>query len=124
MGFIEPSSFHEIDIFVRQLPALLVDARQKRYSPQLLRDFILEKLDGGKLRLLMCTSCKAKLFVDKSPKYSLVSVCPVCVSGVLEVAKDEAKILKTALNAGKPKQSAPGRIDSGDAVIKLNPGKM
>ncbi len=103
LGFIEPSSFHQVDEFVSQLPTLLADARQRIYSPELLRDFILKELDGGKLHILKCSSCNARLFVDKLPRYSMVSLCPVCIGGLLRVAQDEAKILKAAINQGRPK---------------------
>jgi len=111
LGFIEPSSFAQIDNFVSQLPHLLADVRQKNYSPELLRNYILETLSGGTLRTLMCTVCNTRFTVDKPSKYSLGYYCPVCFGSLIKVVQDEVTILKAALPKEQPKQWVLRRRD-------------
>lgn len=123
LGFVEPSSYSEIEKFVTILPALLDDAKQKRYSPELLRDYILETLSGRTLRVLMCTSCNARFAVDKPSKYSLGYCCPACSSSLVKVVKDEGDVLKAGLAEQPPLRLIPRRIGGQDVTIKLNPDK-
>lgn len=111
LGFIEPSSFAQIDNFASQLPHLLADVRQENYSPELLRNYILETLSGGTLRTLMCTVCNTRFTVDKPSKYSLGYYCPVCFGSLIKVVQDEVTILKAALPKEQPKQWVLRRRD-------------
>jgi predicted transcriptional regulator len=121
LGFIDPSSFRQIEEFVGRLPALLADAREKGYSPEVLRDFVLQNIMGQKLRVLRCGSCNANIFIDKtSPRFSMISICPAC-SGLLEAAWNEADIMKASMNLSQPKQLVPLNHYSGDKVtLNLN----
>ena len=121
LGFIEPSSFAQIDKFVSQLPDLLADVRQKNYSPEFLRNYILETLTGGTLRTLVCTSCNAGFTVDTPSKYSFGYYCPVCYSGLVKVVKHEATILKATLAEQAPKRWIPTRVCSQDAINHAQP---
>jgi len=106
LGFIEPSSFAQIDKFVSQLPDLLADVRQKNYSPELLRNYILETLTGGTLRTLMCTSCNTRFTVDKPSKSPLGYYCPVCWCSLTKIVQHEVTILKAALPKEQPQNGS------------------
>jgi hypothetical protein len=118
LGFIDPSSYRQIEEFVSRLPSLL--AGKKGYSPEILRDFVLQNIMGQKLRVLRCTSCNANIFSDKtSPHFS--TICPACGTGLLETAWDEARIVMAAMKPSLPKQLVPLNHDSGDKLtLNLN----
>ncbi len=97
-GLIKASSFEDIFRFAKSLPDLLTDIKQKDYSPQLLRDYILETLSGRTLRSLRCTSCGAKFAADKPSRSLLGYHCPVCSSSLVNVIKDEGSILKSVMS--------------------------
>jgi len=121
LGFIEASSSAQIDKFVSQLPDLLADARQKNYSPEFLRDYILETLTGGTLRTLVCTSCNTRFTVDTPSKYSFGYYCPVCFRGLVKVVQHEATILKATLAEPAPKRWIPTRVCSQDTINQAQP---
>lgn len=105
LGFIESSSFEEVDKFVDLLPYLIAEARQGKYSPEILRNIILRNLTGYTLQLLQCTSCHAKFVVDKPSDPHKGYQCPICgLSYQVRADQEELAILKAALATPKPQQ--------------------
>lgn len=105
LGFIGSSSFEEVDKFVDLLPYLIAEARQGRYSPEILRNIILRNLTGYTLQLLQCTSCYARFVVDKPSDPHKGYQCPICgLSYQVRADQEGLAILKAALAAPKPQQ--------------------
>jgi chromosome segregation ATPase len=100
-GFIEASSYSDLEGFAAQLPSLIAGARQKKYSPQIIRDVMLQRLTGGRLQVLGCDSCSAKFVVDKPSQYGWGYHCPACYSTLVRAIYDETKILKRAIAGPK-----------------------
>lgn len=114
IGFIDPSSFEQVDGFVSSLPSLIAQAREGAYSPQLLRNLILKNLTGGKLRSLVCRSCDARFAVDKPERDYIGYHCPVCGSSVsVQALKDESAVLKEALAPPKKVVPVPRKVTRG-----------
>ena len=114
IGFIDPSSFEQVDGFVSSLPSLIAQAREGAYSPQLLRNLILKNLTGGKLRSLVCRSCDARFAVDKPERDYFGYHCPVCGSSVsVQALKDESAVLKEALAPPKKVVPVPRKVTRG-----------
>ena len=104
-GLIHASSFDEIQRFVRVLPSLVEKDKQAGQDPAELRDYILETLTGGRLRIMECTSCGVRFSIDKEPKSDYHNYyCPLCGPSLsIHVLRDEAAILKAELARRKPK---------------------
>lgn len=120
LGFINPSSYRQVEEFAGRLPSLLVGRGE--YSPEILRDFVLQNIMGQKLRVLKCASCNATIFVDKDPPYlSMISICPACGTGLLKTAWNEAEIMQVAMKTSLTKQLAPLNHDNGEkTTLHLN----
>ncbi len=107
--FIEPSSLAEIDQFGKMMPGLIALAKEKGYSPQFMRDFVLQTMTGKTLRIDKCQVCNATFTVDKPPASLHSHRCPACSSSLVDAVKDEADIIKAAL-AGQPdKEPSAGK---------------
>lgn len=110
LGLIQSSSTTELEKFAQVLPHLISEAKQGKYSPDLLRGVTLKNLTGGSLQVLKCISCGARFTVDKPPKLTGYE-CPSCgASYGVEVDQDELKILKTALMQETPQVIVVQRI--------------
>ena len=102
-----PSSLAELEKFAAALPGLIDQAKQAKYSPNLLKAHVLEKLTGGTLQVLKCQSCGAGFSVDKPPVVYGYH-CPCCGSSSQIVTdKEELTVLKEALATVKPQVIVP-----------------
>jgi len=117
LGFMEPASHTEIEKFVSLLPNLLAGVKQKSYSPEFLRDYILKNLSGGMLSVLMCTSCQTRFTVDKPSRNTLGYYCPVCFSSLVKVIKNESAIIKEALAEPEVKVLVPRPRNHGTVPV-------
>ncbi len=99
LGSVQSSSLPELEKFIKALPGLLEEVKQGKYSPELLKTYLLRQLAGPALQLLKCKNCQAKFTVDKPPKYDSYE-CPVCgFSSEVVVDQDMLDMLKAELPA-------------------------
>jgi len=123
LGVVDSSSIASLEKFVVGLPALLDLVKQGKYSPELLRTYILKTLTADTLQVLKCQSCGAMFSVDK-PAGLYGYYCPCCYppvraiidQGTLTILKKALAELKpqvkiTTLIPPKPKQPGPGEQD-------------
>lgn len=103
LGFVQSSSpLPELENFIEVLPGLLDSIKHGKFSPELLRRHILQQLAGPELQLLKCTSCQARIIIDKPPNMLGTYYCTCCgLSHTVVVDKDALAILKAALSAPK-----------------------
>ena len=103
LGFIQSSSpLPQLENFIEVLPGLLDSMKHGKYSPELLRRHILQQLAGPELQLLKCTSCQARINIDKPPNKLGDYYCPSCgFSHTVVVDKDALGILKAMLSLPK-----------------------
>jgi len=102
LGLVQLSSMEELRKFTQEMPALIEEAEQGKYSPEFLRSFILGKLAGPELRILKCTSCQHHFYVDKGPELSSL-ICPVChLYYSVTVDQDAEALVKDSLAKAKP----------------------
>jgi DNA-directed RNA polymerase subunit RPC12/RpoP len=98
VGLVDHPSFEELEKFAGSVPYLIKQAEEWREPPQLLMDYVFEKITARKLKTLRCNSCYATFAVDKLPKDSSGYHCPVCSSILVkEMYTDESAIMKEAL---------------------------
>jgi DNA repair exonuclease SbcCD ATPase subunit len=101
-----PSSLAELEKFATALPGLVDQAKQGKYSPTLLKAYVLENLTGGALQVLKCKTCGARFSADKPGAYGYQ--CPCCGSSSQIVTdKEELVLLKEALATVKPRVIMP-----------------
>jgi predicted transcriptional regulator/DNA-directed RNA polymerase subunit RPC12/RpoP len=103
LGFVGSSSLEEVGKFADLIPYLLSEAKQRKYSPEELRNRILRGLTGETLQSFLCVSCSARFVVDKPPHSYKGYDCPICgLSHRVKVDQEGLAILKTALVTQKP----------------------
>ncbi len=103
LGFFGPPSLKGLEELADVLPQLLAEAKQGKYSPELLKALIAKKLTGDALQLLRCASCGATFTVDKPPKAYSSYHCPRCgPPSRVEIDQEGLTILKTVLASLKP----------------------
>jgi rubrerythrin len=97
-----PSSLADLEKFATALPDLIDQVKQEKYSPNLLKAYVLENLTGGALKVLRCESCGARFSVDKPPVVYGYH-CPSCGSSSQVITdKEELAVLKEALVTVRP----------------------
>ena len=97
-----PSSLAGLEEFATALPGLIDQVKQGKYSPNLLKAHVLEKLTGGALQVMKCKSCGAGFSVDKPP-VAYGYHCPCCSSSSQVITdKEGLAILKEAMSKLKP----------------------
>jgi predicted transcriptional regulator len=98
IGLIDRPSFDELEKFAGFIPHLTDKAKQQKEHPQLLTDYIFEKITARKLKTQRCVVCHATFAVDKMPKDSSGYHCPVCPSTLVrEIYTEDSNMLKDAL---------------------------
>ena len=104
LGLVQsaPSSLEELEKFATVLPALIDQAKQGKYSPNLLKAHVLAKLTGGALQVLKCPSCGVRFSVDQPPTSYGGYHCPSCYSTSVVTDQKGLAILKEALTKVKP----------------------
>lgn len=104
LGLVNSGALAELEKFAEELPSLLKEVKQGKYSPELLTKFILRELIGDTLQLLRCTFCQVKFTVDKPSKLGSYQ-CPNCgLSHTVTTDKDALAILKMELFPPKQQQ--------------------
>jgi DNA repair exonuclease SbcCD ATPase subunit len=108
LGLIRATNWQELDLFSAALPGFLKESREKQYSVELLKKYIIDRLTGKTANLLSCRNCGAEFVVNKVPEYSGYQ-CPVCHMSISIYTKiDLADILSAQINTpnvnetGKP----------------------
>lgn len=118
LGLVSSSSITELEKFVAALPALLDQVKQGKYSPELLRAFIVSKLTRDTLQVLKCPSCGVKFSVDMPPTTQGYH-CPRCHSPFeIMIDQEVSAICKEALAKLTPKvilvTPKPKQLSSGE----------
>jgi hypothetical protein len=110
IGLIDHPSFEELEKFAGSIPHLINKAKQQKEHPQLLTDYIFEKITARKLKTQRCNSCYATFAADKPPKNPSGYYCPVCSSTMVrEFYTDESTVLKEALAETRIRKFVPVR---------------
>lgn len=106
LGLVQSSSLTGLKEFAQQLPDLVDAAEQKKYSPIIMRRMIFNELGVTELSVLKCNHCEVKFTVNKALRLGNYC-CPYCgFNYYVVVDKDAATILKAALAATKPQETA------------------
>ncbi len=122
VGLVGSRSRSDLATFLGSLPELVEEAKTGKYSTDVLRSFVLERLTGGTLKSLICTSCGARFVVDKPPREYSDYECPAChLSYSVKVDRDALQILRPALAPPQVTSTAPVVVmaTSQPKVLKL-----
>jgi len=102
-GYVQSTSLEKMEEFIGTMPKLMEDVKIGTYSPNVIRNYIFERLTGGTLKVLKCLSCGVTFYVNK-PADSGDYHCPICwISSKVVVEKNEVDILRTTLAIAEPK---------------------
>lgn len=78
LGLVQANDWQQLESFARSAPKLLEQAREGKYSVDLLRKYMVEQLTGKVAGVLSCSNCGAEFAVNKPPEKFLGYLCPVC----------------------------------------------
>lgn len=121
LGFVHPSSIQSLKDFAVDLPDLIKEAEEGKFSVVALQKQIMEELGVANLLILKCSSCQARFYVDKAApdnKY----LCPIGgYARSVEVDKNALAILKKALSEPIVKQEIQNNVGSLPAKTKPMP---
>jgi len=125
LGVVASSlSLEAIEKFVAVAPQLIALAKEKEYSPELLRSVIIKDLSGGTLEILRCSSCQARFNVDKpAQNFHTGHHCQLCGNSSIEMDVAGPEVIKKALAALAPQVLVVTPVTSPKGAPPKNPGQ-